>query len=271
MANIISVISSKGGSGKTTVALNLAVALAEKGNNTLLVDVDPLGAIGLSLAKSDTEWTGVAEYLAEKYPLEDAIIKTKLPCLSILPRGRLDPLDIGLYEEALHSTEILREILSSVEDKFRYIVIDTPSGLGMVTRSALSVSNFTLVPLQAEPLSLRCIEQTLRVIKHVKEHENTDLQLLGILATMVQLHQDTSFQVMKSIWGSLTGVLETYIPRADVFSIASEKGLPVAFLGGKYPPEALRFELLATEIENIIQELGGTTGETDGRQQRELI
>lgn len=271
MANIISVISSKGGSGKTTVALNLAVALAEKGNNTLLVDVDPLGAIGLSLAKSDTEWSGVAEYIVEKYPLEDAIIKTKLPFLSILPRGRLDPLDIGVYEEVLSSTKTLQDILSSVEDKFRYIILDTPSGMGMVTRAALAASNFTLVPLQAEPLSLRCIEQTLRVIKHVREHENSRLQLLGVLATMVQLHQDTSFQVMKSIWGSLTGVLETYIPRADVFSIASEKGLPVAFLGGKYPPEALRFELLATEIENIIQELGGITGETDGRQQRELL
>lgn len=271
MANIISVISSKGGSGKTTVALNLAVALAEKGNNTLLVDVDPLGAIGLSLAKSDTEWSGVAEYIVEKYPLEDAIIKTKLPFLSILPRGRLDPLDIGVYEEVLSSTKTLQDILSSVEDKFRYIILDTPSGMGMVTRAALAASTFTLVPLQAEPLSLRCIEQTLRVIKHVREHENSRLQLLGVLATMVQLHQDTSFQVMKSIWGSLTGVLETYIPRADVFSIASEKGLPVAFLGGKYPPEALRFELLATEIENIIQELGGITGETDGRQQRELL
>jgi chromosome partitioning protein len=143
--------------------------------------------------------------------------------------------------------------------------------MGMITRSALSVSEFTLLPLQAEPLSLRCISQTLRVIKHVKENENPNLQLLGILATMVQLHQDSSFQIMKTVWESLTGVLETYIPRAEVFAIASDKGLPVAFLGGKYPPEALRFELLATEIKNIIQELGGITGEADERPQRELI
>ena len=88
---------------------------------------------------------------------------------------------------------------------------------------------------------------------------------------MVQLHQDTSFQVMKSVWGSLAGVFETYIPRADVFAVASEKGLPVAFLGGTYPPEALRFELLASEVENSIKELGGITGDTDGRQQRELV
>ncbi len=271
MANIISLVSSKGGSGKTTVALNLAVALAEKGSNTLLVDVDPLGAIGLSLSQSDTQWTGIAEYIADKFPIENALIRTKLPCLSILPRGRLDPLDIALYEEVCYSTKILSEILAPLENEFRYIIIDTPSGLGMITRSALNASNFVLLPLQAEPLALRSISQTLRVINHIKEQENASLQLLGILATMVQLQQETSFQVMKVVWESLTSVLETYIPRADVFYAASEKGLPVTFLGGKYPPEALRFELLASEIENIIQELGGTTGEANERQQRELI
>jgi len=271
LANIISVISSKGGTGKTTVALNLAVALAESGENTLLVDIDPLGAIGLSLAVNDTEWSGIAEYIIEKCAIEDAIIKTKLSSLSILPRGRLDPLDIVDYEEILNTTNIMQEILDKIRDKFRFIIIDTPSGLGAITRSALSVSTFALLPLQAEPLSLRSISQTLRVLKHVKEKENPDLQLLGILPTMVQLHQDSSFQVMKTISASLAGVMETYIPRADVFSIASEKGLPIAFLAGVYPPEALRFELLASEIKNIIQEKGGMTGEADGRPQRELI
>jgi chromosome partitioning protein len=271
VANIISVVSSKGGTGKTTVALNLAVALAESGEITLLVDIDPLGAIGLSLAVHDAEWRGIAEYIIEKGAVEDAIIKTKLPSLSILPRGRLDPLDITLYEEILHSTKIMQEILAEIGDKFRFIIIDTPSGLGAITRSALSASTFALLPLQAEPLSLRSISQTLRVLKHVREEENPDLQLLGILPTMVQLHQDASFQVMKTIWASLAGVLETYIPRAEVFTNASEKGLPVAFLGGQYPPEALRFELLASEIKNIIQEKGGMTGEADGRSQRELI
>jgi len=271
MANILSIVSSKGGTGKTTVALNLAVALAEGGESTLLIDVDPLGAIGFSLARSDTEWGGLAEYMMKQAEIDDVIMQTKLPCLSILPRGRLDPLDVGIYEDFLHSSTTLREILDRVRDRFRYIILDTPSGLGVITRAALSVSNFALIPLQAEPLALRAISQTLRVLQYVKENENQQLRLLGILATMVQLNKDVSFNIMNSVWASLSGVLETYIPRADVFGTASEIGLPVAFLSGEYPPEAIRFELLATEIKGIIQNLGGVTGEVDERPQRELI
>jgi chromosome partitioning protein len=271
MANILSIVSSKGGAGKTTVALNLAVALAESGENTLLVDVDPLGAIGFSLAQSDTEWTGLAECMIAKLTIDEVIMPTKLPTLSLLPRGRLDPLDVGIYEELLHSSAALSEVIAAVENRFRYIIIDTPSGLGKITRAALSVSDFVLLPLQAEPLALRSISQTLRVLMHVKEHENPSLELLGILATMVQLKKDVSFNIMKTVWGSLNGVLENYMPRADVFSAASERGLPVAFLPGPYSPEAVRFQLLVTELKGIIQSLGGETGETDDRPQRELI
>jgi chromosome partitioning protein len=271
MANIVSIVSSKGGTGKTTVALNLAVALAEAGDQTLLIDVDPLGAIGFSLARSDTEWRGLAECMMQQASVEEAIVQTKLPTLSILPRGRLDPVDVGLYEQLLNSSQTLRAIIAAVEHKFRYVIIDTPSGLGLITRAALAVSNYALLPLQAEPLALRAISQTLRVVMHVRAHENNDLALLGILATMVQLSKDVSFNIMNTVWGSLTNVLETYIPRADVFHVASEKGLPVSFLPGKYPPEAIRFELLATEIKDIIYTMGGLTGGVDERPQRELI
>jgi chromosome partitioning protein len=271
MANIVSIVSSKGGTGKTTVALNLAVALAEGGDRTLLIDADPLGAIGFSLAQGDTEWTGLAEYMMKRAHLDETIVQTKLPTLSILPRGRLDPLDVAIYEEMLNTTAALGDIVSAVKDDFRYVIIDTPSGLGLITRAALAVSDYALIPLQAEPLALRAISQTLRVLQHVKENENADLSLLGILATMVQLNKDVSFNIMNTVWASLDGVLETYVPRADVFHVASEKGLPISFLSGKYPPEALRFELLATEIKDLIQGMGGVTGELDERPQRELI
>ncbi|MEJ2202218.1 MAG: ParA family protein [Desulfuromonadaceae bacterium] len=271
MANIISIVSAKGGTGKTTVALNLAVAMAEAGDSTLLIDVDPLGAIGFSLARNDTEWRGLAEHIVENVAIDDVIIQTKLPALSILARGCLDPLDINAYESVLRSSSALQGILEAVQHRFRYIIIDTPSGLGSVTRAALAASNFTLLPLQAEPLALRSIGQTLRVLQHVKEQENERLELLGILPTMVQMNQDVSFGVMNTAWSSLAAVLETYIPRAEIFHYASEKGLPVAFLPGKYPPEAMRFEILTTEVKTLMQNYGGEMGEEDERPQRELV
>ncbi len=271
MANIISIVSSKGGAGKTTVALNLAVALAEGLEPTLLIDVDPLGAVGLSLACSETEWRGLAEYLMDLATIDEVIMPTKLPQLSLLPRGCLDPLDVGLYEQFLHAPNILQQVLDAVQDRFSYIIIDTPSGLGQITRAALSVSTHAILPLQAEPLALRTISQTLRVLQHVKENENPDLELLGILANMVQLKKDVSFTIMNTVWSSLSGVLETYMPRSDVFTQASEKGLPVAFLAGTYPSEAIRFESLATEIKSIIHRMGGVAGEANERPQRALI
>lgn len=271
MTHILSIVSSKGGTGKTTVALNLAVALAEGGNSTLLIDIDPLGAIGFSLARSDTEWRGVAEYLLERRSIDDVIMPTKLPELSLLPRGRLDPLDVTVYEELLLSSSVLSDVIASVEKRYSYIIIDTPSGLGKVTRAALAVSNFVLLPLQAEALALRSITQTLRVLSHVKEHENPGLELLGILATMVQMNKDVSFNIITTVWESLRGVLETYIPRADIYSIASEKGLPVAFLPGQISPEAARFQFLVTELKGLIQGAGGVEGGNDERAQRDLV
>lgn len=271
MSNVISIVSSKGGAGKTTVALNLAVALAESRESTLLIDVDPLGGIGFSLARSDTEWKGLAEYLARDSAIQEVVMQTKLPGLSILPRGRLDPLDVGAYEQALFSSKALQEVIAAVENDFGYIIIDTPSGLGQITRAALSASSYALLPLQAEPMALRAVTQTLRVLQHVKEHENPALELLGILAVMVELSRDVSFTIMNTAWSSLSGVLETYIPRAEVFSQASEKGLPVAFLPGKYRPDAARFDILANEIKGLIHSLGGVTGEDNERPQRELV
>lgn len=271
MKNVIAVVSQKGGVGKTTVALNLAVALAEKGKRVLLVDVDPQGGVGLSLARQDTALAGLAELFAGAAQLEQALLPTKMDGLTLLPRGRLDPVEVPQFEAALGVQHRLANLLGVLKKRFDFVIVDTPAGLGFPTRAALSGAELVLLPVQAEPMGLRSLQQALRVIEHVKDKENPRLTLLGIVLTMVDLRREGSREVAESLWGGFEGVLETMIPRADAFLTASHKGLPLAFMAGPLSPEARRFELLATELLNLITTLEAPHGPVEARSERQLL
>jgi chromosome partitioning protein len=270
MALRIAVVSQKGGVGKTTVALNLALALAERRRRTLLVDLDPQGGIGLSLARADDAFAGIADLLMGRSPPQEALRQTKLPTLALLPRGRLSAVDVGDYEDALRAPGILAGALAKVEGGFDLVLVDTPSGLGKVTRAALSVADFALVPVQGEPLALRSVRQVLEVIEHVRAGENPKLELLGLLPTMVQKGVDPSMAVLLDLWQGFGAVLETVIPRTEVFARASQTGLHVGFLGGPPSPEVRRFEILAAEVEQAIRRRKGMENER-AQQRRELL
>jgi len=269
MSHSIAIISSKGGVGKTTVALNLAVALAEMGKSTVLIDLDPQGGIGFSLCREDGDWHGLAEVLAGEIELGAALQSTQLNSLSLLPRGRLAPADIRQFEMALNDSVIFDQVVQQLQQRFAYVLIDAPPGLGIIPRVALRSSSHVLLPLQAEPLAVRSLVQSLQLIEQVAGEENPSLELLGLVPTMVQLGQEESLGTMYTIWSEFGGVFDTFIPRADVFLKASEKGVPVCFLGGLLAPEARRFELLAEEIEQAL----GLGGMEDGeeRESRRLV
>jgi chromosome partitioning protein len=272
MVRRIVIASQKGGVGKTTVALNLAVALAERGSRTLLADLDPQGAIGLSLAKSDTELPGLAELLVGQATPEEAILVTRLGGLSILPRGRLDATDVASFEEEVSRPGVLDEALRSAEKACEYVIIDTPSGLGRVTTAALNAAQFALLAFQTESLALRSIGQGLRVLEHVQQTSNDRLQMLGILPTLVERDRPGTHAVLSEMWSGFPDTLETVIPRTEAFARASTLGVPVGFLGGGAGgPEARRFELLADELEARMNRLLGMERVHEAQPARQLL
>ena len=271
MTKRIAIASQKGGCGKTTLALNLALAFAERGTRTLLADLDPQGGIGHSLRKGETELAGLADLLTGSASPDEAVLQTRQPALALLPRGRLDPIDACVFEQALVQNGALSKILPRVETEFDLVLLDTPAGVGMPTRAALAVADFVVIPLQSEPLSLRSIGQILRVVEHVAQNENERLRVLGIIPTMVDRENDASFSVLVESWRELALVLEAVIPRSPVFAQASETGLPLAYLAGKPLPEARRFELLAAELEALMTTATGEEDSDAARPQRQLL
>jgi chromosome partitioning protein len=255
MAAKIAVVSQKGGVGKTTLCLNLATAHAERGRRVLIVDLDPLGSITHSLGRQDVDWAGVADIMMKIVGVEEAIIQTKIPTLSILARGRLNPTQASEFEQMVHRPQFLESILAEVDDRFDMILIDTPAGLGMVPRAALRVSDFVLIPFQTEPLALRSISQVLQVIEHVRNTENPGLNMLGILPTMVDISKKSSQEVLATIWNGFANVFDTVIPRADVFAEASRCCRPVSLMGGAKSPDTQKLEIVAAQIEAKVDRI----------------
>jgi chromosome partitioning protein len=272
MARRVVIASQKGGVGKTTVALNLAVAMAERGRRTLLVDLDPQGAVGLSLAKGDTELAGLAELLSGVAVATEAVVPTRLAGLSLLPRGRLDPTDVDAFEAAVARPGALEQAFGECEKGCDVVIVDTPSGLGRVTTAALASAHFALLAFQTESLALRSVGQALKVVEHVQAGLNPRLRLAGILPTLVERERPGSHAVLSEIWNGFPDALETVVPRTEAFARASTLGVPVGFLGGEAgAPEARRFDLLADEIEARISRLDGTEKVHEAQPTRQLL
>jgi chromosome partitioning protein len=246
------IASQKGGVGKTTMSMNLSVAFAESGYRTLLVDSDPQGAINLSLGKGSLEYPGIMEIISGKSDAQSVLVQTNLDKLQLLPKGRMAMKNVPVYERKLYQDDIITKILNELDTQFDIIIVDTPAGLGMITRAAMRAGSHVLVPFKVDTLNLRSINQILQVIDHVQKDENPKLQFLGLILTMFEKDVDSSFRVAGEVWRDFPMVLDTTIPRAEIFQQASEMGVPLAFIGSRRHPEASRFMALGEEIISLV-------------------
>jgi len=221
MGKVISLVNQKGGVGKTTTSINLSASLAVLGKKVLLIDLDPQGntTTGVGINKGDIE-KSIYDVLIGKCHLEEAMIKTKYKNLFVMPATiNLAGLDIELLEKSQNEPGFakgaqLKKHIDGVRDSFDFMIIDCPPSLGLITTNALTASNSVIIPVQCEFFALEGIMQLLNTIMLAQKTLNPDLDIEGVLLTMLDSRTNLGFEVVDDIRKFFKErVYNTIIPR----------------------------------------------------------
>lgn len=229
MGKIISIANQKGGVGKTTTAINLAASLAANDLKILLVDCDPQGnaTTGLGVTKTANLPT-IYDLLLSDISAPDVIVSTDFEGLDIIPANKnlvaanLEMVDLPSREGRL------RDKLEPIRQDYRYILIDCPPALDLLTLNALVASDSVLVPIQCEFFALEGISQLMDTVERIRASFQHNLHTEGILLTMYDDRTNLTKQVAEDLKEFFEDqVFQTVIPRSVRLAEAPSHGKPI--------------------------------------------
>ena len=223
----ISVLNQKGGVGKTTSAVNIASFLAITETPILIIDMDPQGNASTGLGVGNQKLT-IYDLLINNKNINSVIQKTEIDFLEIIPsNSQLAGAEIELVSMFTRET-ILKQIIQNVAGKYKYIIIDCPPSLGLLTINSLTASDSIIIPIQCEYYALDGLSQLLNTIRLVQKNLNSNLTIEGILITMFDSRLNLSQQVLKEVKDYFGDkVYKTLINRNVKLGEAPSHGKPI--------------------------------------------
>lgn len=240
MGKIITIMIRKGGSGKTSTAVNLASALAKQDKKVLLVDLDSQANAGLGLGVVD-ETNNIATVLSGAISVNDAT--HQVGDVFLIPSSA----ELANYENALTTqAEIfaVKSLLEPIKSTYDYIIIDTPPSDGIITRNALVASDYVLIPAQAQTFAIKGLQQALDLLQKVKERYNTNLELAGIVPTMLQANTNVGGLFMSQLKGDYQNKLLPYaIPLTVKITESQLLGKPITDYEPSHPASRAYLDL----------------------------
>jgi chromosome partitioning protein len=245
-AKVIAFANQKGGVAKTTTTLNLAAAFAEQGHRVLCVDMDPQGNLTMSQGiDPDTLEQSMFDVLVHDLSIREVIRRREIDvaCASIDLAGA----EIAMSNKIGRERSLTKALLA-VDEDYDWVFIDTPPSLGLLTVNALTAADQVIVPVQCEYLSMRGLLQLQNTLAMIRENLNPDVQIAGILPTMVDtrtLHAKEALEILEENFGDRVFVAR--IRKTVRFAEAPVKGMSVL----KYDPKgtaADAYRQLAKEV-----------------------
>ena len=228
MDTVLAFTNQKGGVGKTTSAVNVALSLAVTEVRTLLIDLDPQAnaTTGLSDLFEDSDGS-IYDVLLKGNGMEEAIINTSFSHLDVIPSTNdLVGAEIELVSVMAREYQLQKSI-KKIKKEYDIIIIDCPPSLGLLTINALTASNALVIPIQCEYYALEGLGQLLNTVRLVQRHLNKKLEIAGILMTMYDSRLNLSKQVVDEVDGFFKDKLfKTLIHRNVRLSEAPSFGKP---------------------------------------------
>lgn len=223
MTNVIACCNQKGGTGKTTTVANLGIGLAMEGKKVLLTDCDPQGSLSISLGNPYPDRLPVTLATVIGKVLNDETIDPGEGLLhhdegvDLMPANiELSGMEVSLVN-AMSREKILKQYLDGVKRQYDYVLLDCMPSLGMLTVNALAAADSVLIPVQAQYLPAKGLEQLLQTINKVRRQINPKLKIDGILLTMVDSRTTYAKEIsalLRDTYGSKLKVFDVEIPHS---------------------------------------------------------